>query len=77
MKDDGLKFNPGDRVFHRNLKEYGTFVEYDKFSCNQDCYVRFDNEDDPDDVRCVSALWLDRAIDENKLHLFSQRNHLR
>lgn len=37
----GKKFKPGDRVYHRNLKEYGTFIGYaweSEEECDVDIY---------------------------------------
>lgn len=42
-------FKKGDRVFHRNLKRYGTYVD-DDWASTESCFVQFDNNDDPDDV---------------------------
>lgn len=46
-------FKKGDRVFHRNLKRYGTYVD-DDWASTESCFVQFDNNDDPDDVLCVT-----------------------
>ena len=46
-----MKFNKGDRVFHRRLERYGIYVDDDWASVDS-CFVKFDNEDDPDDVLC-------------------------
>ena len=48
-----MKFNKDDRVFHRGLKRYGIYVD-DDWASDDSCYVKFDNEDNPDDVLCVS-----------------------
>lgn len=53
-------FKEGDRVFHRNLKRYGTYVE-DDWASDDSCYVKFDNEDDPDDVLCVTKKWIEKV----------------
>lgn len=38
------KFKHGDRVYHRNLKQYGTFVDY-AWESNEECDVEFEAED--------------------------------
>lgn len=55
-----MKFNKDDRVFHRGLKRYGIYVD-DDWASDDSCYVEFDNEDNPDDVLCVSKNWLDNV----------------
>lgn len=55
-----MKFNKDDRVFHRGLKRYGIYVD-DDWSSDDSCYVKFDNENNPDDVLCVSKNWLDKV----------------
>lgn len=49
------KFKFGDRVYHRNLKMYGTFMGYSK--SKEECNVDFETEGGTDQ-RCVSANWL-------------------
>lgn len=34
------KFKPGDKVYHKNLKEYGTFVGY-AWESDEECDVDF------------------------------------
>lgn len=46
-------FKKGDRVYHKNLKLYGIFQEYD-WASEDFCFVTFDSEDNYDDTRCVS-----------------------
>lgn len=54
------EFEKGDRVYHDNLKRYGTFIEMD-WSDDDACVVTFDPEDDFDrqigfeDTRRVSV----------------------
>lgn len=50
----------GDRVYHKNLKRYGTFVEND-WANEEFCFVDFGN----DDVKCVSFNQL-RLIEKRK-----------
>lgn len=47
------RFNVGDRVYHKNLKKYGTFEGYDKLDTDT-CYVNFDTDDGYEDERRVS-----------------------
>lgn len=76
LRKTNTTFEKGDRVYHNSLRKYGTFIEYDLFSGKQMCYVLFDDEDsdDPEDATYVTTSWLDSAVDENKIHLFSKRN---
>lgn len=53
-------FKEGDRVFHRNLKRYGTYVE-DDWASDDSCYVKFDNEDNADDVLCVTKKLIEKV----------------
>lgn len=62
-------FKEGDRVFHRNLKRYGTYVE-DDWASDDSCYVKFDNEDNPDDVLCVTKKLIERKLIYTFLYLF-------
>lgn len=55
-----MKFNKDDRVFHRRLEMYGIYVDDDCFS-DDSCYIKFDNEDNLDDVLCVSKNCLDKV----------------
>lgn len=55
-----MKFNKDDRVFHRRLKRYGIYIDDDCFS-DDSCYIKFDNEDNTDDVLCVSKNLLDKV----------------
>ena len=43
----------GDRVYHKNLKRYGTYVE-DDWASDDSCFIKFDSEDNYDDILCVS-----------------------
>lgn len=54
------KFKPGDRVYHRNLKLYGTFVGY-AWESDTECDVDFKMEDDEIEQRHVSVSWLVKA----------------
>ena len=38
------KFKFGDKVYHRHLKQFGTFVQYNTLS-DDECYVDFVDED--------------------------------
>ena len=58
--DTQVKFNPGDRVYHRNLEMYGTFIEY-AWESDGECDVKF--EEDGLEQRHVSVNWLE-LVDE-------------
>ena len=53
-KKEDFRYEVGDRVYHKNLELYGTFVEYD-WTGNSECHVDFDNEDGFEDCRHVST----------------------
>lgn len=36
------RFKPGDRVYHKNLKLYGTFIDY-AWESDDECDVDFEN----------------------------------
>lgn len=38
------KFKHGDRVYHKNLKQYGTFIDY-AWEAEEECEVEFETED--------------------------------
>ena len=38
------KFKHGDRVYHRNLKQYGIFIDYE-WESEEECDVNFETED--------------------------------
>ena len=61
-----MKFKKGDRVFHKNLKLMGEFVEYD-WTGEDECWVKFDNPDDPDDCRHVSTNQLENVPSEQEI----------
>ena len=54
------EFNYGDKVYHRNLKLYGTFVGY-AWESDDECDVNFDMADGEIHQRHVSVRWLDKA----------------
>lgn len=43
----------GDRVFHKNLRRFGTYIK-DDWASDDSCFVNFDTEDGYEDVLCVS-----------------------
>lgn len=49
-----MEFKKGDRVFHKNLKMEGTFMEYD-WTGKEECHVVFDTEDGYEDYRHVTT----------------------
>ena len=42
------------------ITRYGIYVD-DDWASDDSCYVKFDNEGNPDDVLCVSKNWLDKV----------------
>ena len=54
------KFKPGDRVYHRNLKQYGKFISY-AWESDDECDVEFEEEDGYVEQKHVSVSWLDLA----------------
>lgn len=54
------KFNPGDKVYHRNLKKYGTFIGY-AWESKEECNVDFEIEDGAIEQKHVSVNWLELA----------------
>ena len=53
-------FKPGDRVYHRNLKLYGTFIGY-AWESDEECDVDFDLGNGVFEQRHVSVSWLDKV----------------
>ena len=51
------RFKPGDRVYHNNLKLYGTFIDY-AWESDDECDVDFEMEDGEIEQRHVSVNWL-------------------
>lgn len=49
-----MEFKKGDRVVHLGLRLVGTFMEY-TWNSDEECIVKFDNCDNPDDCRHVSV----------------------
>ena len=37
-------FKPGDKVYHKNLEQYGIFIEY-AWESDEECDVDFEEED--------------------------------
>ena len=52
------KFKPGDRVYHRSLKEYGTFIGY-AWESKEEFDVDFEMDDGEIEQKHVSVKWLD------------------
>lgn len=61
-----MKFDKGDRVFHKNLKLTGEFVEYDGTG-KSECWIKFDTPDDPDDCRYVSTNQLEKEPSDKEI----------
>ena len=54
------KFKHGDRVYHKNLKQYGFFIGY-AWESEEECDVNFETEDGEMEQKHVSVNWLDMA----------------
>jgi len=54
------KFKHGDRVYHRNLKQYGIFIGY-AWESDEECDVDFEIEDGEMEQKHVSVNWLELA----------------
>ncbi len=54
------KFKHGDRVYHKNLKQYGKFIDY-AWESDDECDVEFEAEDGYVDQKHVSVNWLELA----------------
>ena len=52
------KFKQGDRVYHKKLKQYGTFLGY-AWESDEECDVDFEMEDGHIEWKHVSVSWLD------------------
>lgn len=50
-------FKPGNRVYHKNLKLYGTFLDY-AWESDDESDVDFEMEDGEIEQRHVSVSWL-------------------
>ena len=53
-------FKRGDRVYHRNIKLYGTFVDY-AWNSDDECYVDFENQYGDIEQRHVSVICLEKV----------------
>ena len=51
------KFKQGDRVYHKNLKQYGTLLGY-SWESDDECDVDFETEDGEIKQKHVSVNWL-------------------
>ena len=54
------KFKHGDRVYHKNLKQYGFFIGY-AWESEEECDVNFETEDGEMEQKHVSVSWLELA----------------
>lgn len=52
------KFKSGDRVYHKNLKQYGIFIGY-AWESDEECDVDFEMEDEDLEQKHVSVSWLE------------------
>lgn len=56
------RFKEGDRVYHRNLQEYGTFLGY-AWESDEECDVDFETENGQEQKH-VSVNWLELVTDK-------------
>lgn len=49
-----MKFKKGDIIYHKRLKQFGTFIKYNQL-CDEECLVEFSDEDGYEDYRIVSV----------------------
>lgn len=61
-----MKFNKGDRVFHKNLELFGTFVDY-AWETNAEADVDFEMEDGYIEQRHVSINQLQKCQSDEKI----------
>lgn len=54
------EFKHGDRVYHRNLKQFGFFIEY-SWETEEECDVDFEMENGEMEQKHVSVSWLESA----------------
>lgn len=54
-----MQFKKGDRVFHKNLELFGTFVGY-AWESDEEADVDFEMEDGFIEQRHVSVKWLEK-----------------
>lgn len=59
-------FKSGDRVYHKNLKLYGTFIDY-AWESDDECDVDFEMEDGEIEQRHVSVGWLELIESKEKM----------
>lgn len=52
------KFKQGDTVYHKKLKQYGTFLAY-AWESDEECDVDFEMGDGHIEQKHVSVSWLD------------------
>lgn len=66
-----MKFKNGDIVYHKRLKQFGTFIKYNQL-CDDECLVMFNDEDGYKDYKFVSAsqLCLSREFDIGSVGFF-------
>lgn len=61
-----MEFNKGDRVFHKNLKLFGTFVDY-AWETNAEADVDFEMEDGYIEQRHVSINQLQKCQSDEEV----------
>ena len=66
MAKQPKKFKQGDIVYHRHLKQYGKFIEYNRIS-DEEAYVEFTDQYGYSDVKCVTVAQL-QGVCESRRH---------
>jgi hypothetical protein len=61
-----MEFKKGDRVFHKNLKLFGTFVDY-AWETNEEADVDFEMEDGYIEQRHVSINQLQKCPSDKEI----------
>lgn len=59
------KFKQGDIVYHRHLKQYGKFIEYNWIS-DEEAYVAFTDQYGYSDVKCVTVAQLQGVCESRR-----------
>ena len=67
-----MEFNKGDRVFHKNLKLFGTFVDY-AWETNAEADVDFEMEDGYIEQRHVSINQLQKCPSDEEIDNVNRR----
>lgn len=62
-----MEFKKGDKVFHKNLELFGTFVDYAWENPNEEADVDFEMEDGYVEQRHVSINQLDKQPSDEEI----------